>query len=197
MRPVSVMPLGGYGQGYSPALVSGPPGAPPSMAPGLVGGVTAQIVTVGAWQRSGAAIGVLGAAMLAFGTFVPWATVDMEGFGARTGNGWRNVLGGTGWGPLILGLALVIAVGLAAPLARVRPGGIARVAVGASVLAVLAVGVQFVEILRPHDEFDVQIGMGLFVLLSGALLALVGSLLAAGSGRPANVSAPRAVGAVG
>ena len=147
--------------------------------------------------RAGAVVAIVAAAGVAASTFLPWVRVDIEGLGLRSGNGWTNVVGGTSWGPLLVFLAVVAALGAAPAVANVRSASATVVAVVASATALLVAVVQLVDVVRSHGGVDASPRYGVVALVASALLLVLACVVIAGVVRPAKVSAPRAVGAVG
>ena len=192
--PVPSIPLGGQAVPNAvPPYPTGPPvyGAPEATI------LTVEPRSVAPAARAGAVVAIVAAAGVAASTFLPWVRVDIEGLGLRSGNGWTNVVGGTSWGPLLVFLAVVAALGAAPAVANVRSTSATVVAVVASATAVLVAVAQFVDVVRSHAGVDASPRYGVVALVASSLLLVLACVVIAGAGRPAKVSAPRAVGAVG
>ena len=202
--PVSSIPLGGHPvapgapTGPNPPLPLGPPASPYAAVPGTAR-YTARVVAapVGRRARLAATFVAIAAGLLAAGTFLPWLEADIEGSGTRSGNGWTNVLGDRTWGPGLLLLALVIAVASAPAIADVRSTVATAMGIVAAALAAVVGSTQLVDIYRDHPGVVVHPGWGAAVVVGSAVVSVVGFVVVAAGGRPAKVSAPRAVGAVG
>ncbi|MFN8053471.1 MAG: hypothetical protein U0Q22_18670 [Acidimicrobiales bacterium] len=193
--PTPSVPLGGYGGRTAPAY--GVPLRPPVVGPTPAVAFTVQAVGVTGWQRAGAAFAAFGAAVVTLGTFLPWYVIDVLGYGRRAGNGWNNLVDDRSWGPTLLILAVAAAVSVAPTIAGMRWSVPRVAAIGAGVLLLGTVGYQFVDILGGRPGISVTIEGGPFVMMSGSLMVFIGAVLTARRSRPANVTPPRAVGAVG
>ena len=184
MLPTASVPLGGI-DGRSPIT-------------GYIGGGTAPSADDRPTRSAvGASMAVFGGCLSAAGTFLPWVTADLEDLGARGGNGWRNVAGSVSWGPGIAFLSLLVVALGALVICGVGRGSPARVGILASAILLAMTGAQVWDVARDHPGATTAMGIGPPVMVTGAALALIGMLLAARAESAANVSAGRAVGAVG
>ena len=95
------------------------------------------------------------------------------------------------------GVLSVLGIGAAPAVANVRSASATVVAVVASATALLVAVVQLVDVVRSHAGVDASPRYGVVALVASSLLLVLACVVIAGAGRPAKVSAPRAVGAVG
>ena len=209
------MDLQSTGNGAPSELLRPPPYVPPrQMLPAAsvpLGGVDGRSLIAGysrdgtapsADDRSprsamGASMAVVGGCLSAAGTFLPWVTADLEDLGTRGGNGWRNVAGSVSWGPGIAFVSLVVVALGTLVICGAGRGSAARVGIFASAILLAMTGAQVWDVARDHPGATTVMGIGPPVMVTGAALALIGMLLAARAESAANVSAGRAVGAVG
>jgi hypothetical protein len=144
-------------------------------------------------RRLGGVVAVLGGGAVIAGTFADWVRADLRGIGIVIGTGWDNVRGNVGDGPVIalLGLAVVaigaaLAVGLAPRVLRLV--GIAA-AVGALGTAIY----EIVDITTAPSSLDASLRVGPWVMVAGAVVGIVGLLVApAGARTPAAARPPTA-----
>lgn len=149
--------------------------------------------------RAASAVAVVTSAVVAGATFLPWRYTEIVGSGTRAVNGWTALASTTMWGPLLV-LSAAITAGCAAPATvgvHVRAGinlGVAAAGITAAVSVLPLVDV-LTTVLDGGGRVDTAIGT--IVLIGSAAAAFAASVVVAVTMRPAKVSAPRAVGAVG
>jgi len=126
-------------------------------------------------------VALVGAVMVVLGSFLDWATVDSAfgslGVGGMEGDGKLTLVAG-----LVAGVLLL--------LVRGRAGGI----VGAVLLAIAAL-IGFVDYGNVQEMVDAvesefaraSVGVGLYLVIAGGILGVVGSVLSLKSGRPPTV----------
>jgi hypothetical protein len=125
-------------------------------------------------HRSAALVAIVGGAMMAIGSFMPWIS-------ARTGFGSVDVAGTEGDG-----VATLIAGALAALIALVfldKPApGLAKLAIGAAgVIALVVVYLDYNEIQKrlegiTSDAVAGSVGAGLYIVGIGAVAAIIGAI---------------------
>jgi hypothetical protein len=137
----------------------------------------------------GGVIALVGAAVLVFGSFLPWAKLS-----ANLVYGTKDGIDGNG----VITLLIAVVVGLVAGVALIRPapsrvaavvvlvGGLVAAAV--SVYEMVDVSDEFgdnVRDLRLSGDFGVRIGVGLYLCLLASAIVVVGAVLALRQSRPA------------
>ena len=122
---------------------------------------------------------VLSGAAVVAGTFAGWVRAEIIGEGIRNGSGWRNVHGEVAHGPWIATLGtVVVSVGAVALVARV---GRFRWFAALASAGALALGVlEMVDIANPGPGVSAQLLGGLWAVVVGGGLALVGALVLPG-----------------
>ena len=126
-----------------------------------------------------ALIALVGAVLIAIGSFLPWVSVEAGGFSdSKTGI--------EGDGTITLFLAVVIGVIAAIALSRgALPKAAAIIAIIAAVIAIAIAVIDFIDIQsRISDVEDesaglasASMGLGMWVLIVGSIAALVGSIM--------------------
>lgn len=185
--PASGFPPPAAGAPFAPP----PPGAATPLSSAISGG-DPKVALVGANRASGILL-LVGALVLLVGSALPWAGIDAE-FGGQlaldetTASGWSTLDGEVGDGPIFLVLALVLAVFGVLALRGVVNLGTKIPAIVVGSLAVLFAVVEFGAIASDNEDFNEIVGSlgpqdpltyeyGLFVLLVGAVLGLVGAIM--------------------
>jgi hypothetical protein len=112
-------------------------------------------------KNAGIAV-MVGGALLAFGSFLAWGTV--------LGIGVTGMDGGDGWFTLIAGV-IVLAAGYGTYSGRAYPSWLAWVALAVGAAVAL---INFFDILGADL---VSIGIGMWAMLAGVVLAIVGLVM--------------------
>lgn len=123
-------------------------------------------------------LGALGLVLAIVGSVLPWATVQSAG-GNVAANPKENVLGIAGIdGRVIIGLAVLGLIGIVIGFTGKRFGGWLVLIAG---LAAAIIGVVDVIGIRGIDEitFVSELGLGLYVVIVGGVIATLGGLVAA------------------
>jgi hypothetical protein len=149
---------------YAPAPSAPAPGAPPSA--GTLGTPGAAALDERG-NLPGGVVGLLAAALVAIGVFLPW--IGVEG---RDVSGWSA----SGDAKVLLGLAGVATVIAALLIGGARSLVLRLAMVGLGVVA-LGLGVYEVASANGIDEFDVSLGTGLLLVLAGGLALAVAGVL--------------------
>jgi hypothetical protein len=151
-----------------------PPGPPPAPR---------ERYDVASSARFGAALLVLGGLALVAGSFMDWVHADIVGVGLRAGTGWSNVQGRLGDGPIIalLGALLVIAGSLAWALGPALWRSL--VAILTAIVAGGIVGYEISDLTKDRVGITTTLQAGVWVMVAGAALALVGAVVVALSRR--------------
>jgi hypothetical protein len=123
-------------------------------------------------NKTGAIITLVGAAAIVLGSFLPWASV-------ATVFGTISLAGTEGDGVITLVIGGIIGV-----LAGLELGGKSRRRTAAMIVGIVALGIGVFEIANVSDTASevssqfarASVGIGLWAVLGGAALALLGSL---------------------
>jgi hypothetical protein len=182
-------PFGVPGQ-FTPAQHGTPPGAVPGAVPGAPPGwaptyqvpATAMPVQPAApWRLAGTGVvQLIGAIVAAVGAFLPWVSLSMTMFGDSAYSTTINGFDDGSYGNLVVLFALGLAVLAFAP--RTIPGAVPVV-----IAAMLGlIGVYRLVAIRADANLDlvesfglgidIEYGIGLYAVIGGAVLALVGAL---------------------
>lgn len=173
-------PPGGYAQpspGYPPTPGYGVPGASGS----------ADRSALAARNRMPGIIALVGAIVLAIATALPWATFsgdlsDIPGLSGDTITGWSTSEGDTGDGPIFVVLAIAIAVMAVLALRGIVNLGTKIATIVVAAIALLIGFAEFGDVSDANDivkpfGFEFTYGAGLWLLLLGAALGIVGGAL--------------------
>jgi hypothetical protein len=165
-------------------------GAPLGGVQAPVGAMTMRPATAPAAvrRRIGGAVAAVGGAVVVAGTFADWVMADVRGVGVRTGTGWQNIRGHVADGPVIAAIALVIVI-VGMTFVFDLQSRVARAAGIVASLAVVAFAVyEIADIEATRQGVDTSLRAGIWVMVGGAVLALVGLVVTFGRRRPAAAS---------
>lgn len=151
-------------------------------------------------RRAASLLAMAGAVVVTVATILPWATT-LTAVSRATRTGWVAPSGEVRWGvplSLVAVVTVVCQLVLLVGVRRERVGfgialGAAIAAAGMAALSMFALA----DAGRVRVDGAVELGVGPFLGVSGALVAVVGSALVVVAHPAARVTAPRAVGAVG
>lgn len=135
-------------------------------------------------MRVGAVVAILGALTAATATFLPWVRADIGGVGVRTGTGWNTVRDNIGDGPILVGLAALAALSGLVILVRSGSRWVALAGAGLG-LGLTGVAIfEIVDISRPGAGVTATHQLGVWLVLAGGIVVVIGQLVAFGaSGR--------------
>jgi hypothetical protein len=134
-------------------------------------------------RRVGGAVAAIGGATVVAGTFADWVRADVLGVGIRSGTGWENIRGHVADGPVIAAIAAVVVI-VGMTFVFDLESRIARAAGIVAALAVIAFSIyEIADIEASRQGVDTSLQAGIWVMVAGALLALVGLLVTLGGGR--------------
>ncbi len=175
-----VVPLGGVQPG-APALYPPPQGQPvTAVATPRSAGRAARVVA--------GVIALVGGLLLVAGSFLDWVQADIVGEGIRVGSGWSNVSGEIADGPLIAGLGAIVAIWGAITLAASITGRWVLAGFVAAGAATAVVVFEIVDLTSPTGGVETELQAGVWVMVAGCALALVGAVIAAFAVRAAGGS---------
>jgi hypothetical protein len=131
-------------------------------------------------RRVGGAVAAIGGATVVAGTFADWVRANLLGVGIRTGTGWENIRGHVADGPLIAAVAAVVVI-VGMTFVFDLDSRIARAAGIVASLAVLAFSIyEIADIEATRRGVETSLQAGIWVMVAGAVLALVGLLVTLG-----------------
>jgi hypothetical protein len=141
-------------------------------------------------RRVGGAVAAIGGATVVAGTFADWVRADLSGIGIRTGTGWENIRGHVADGPVIAALAAVVVI-VGMTFVFDLQSRMARAAGIVATLAVIAFSIyEIADIEASRQGIDTSLQGGVWVMVAGAVLALVGLLATLGGPRRATSATP-------
>jgi len=115
--------------------------------------------------RNAAIITVVGGALLAVGSLLPWFELQGSTISAFD---W-----GDGWFTLAAGL-IIVALGAAIIARRPAPGWLGWVV---AALAGTLIAINYRDITEDADTLGISVGIGIWVMLTGVIVALVGMFM--------------------
>jgi hypothetical protein len=172
-----------------PGVASGapPPGSPAGWtvptAPGAV-----DRSALAARNRLSGLLAVIGGAVVILGSFLPWASLSgddtdvITGMDSSTITGWTTIEGETGDGPIFLVLGLAVAIMAILALRGIVNLGTKIATIVVASISLLISLAEFGDVSDANDivkpfGFEFSYGVGLFLLLAGSILGIVGGAL--------------------
>jgi hypothetical protein len=131
-------------------------------------------------RRTGGLVAAIGGAAVVAGSFADWVRADISTIGIREGTGWRNVNGNVAHGPWFAAMGAVLVVLGACYVVGLRP---ARARWAGVLVALAAIGLaiyEIVDITRAVTGVSTKLQPGLWIIIVGGGVTLVGLLLAGG-----------------
>jgi hypothetical protein len=129
-------------------------------------------------RRVGGLLALVGGGAVIAGTFADWVRADLRGVGIVIGTGWENIRGNVGDGPVIALLALVVVAVGAAMVVALTPRVVRAVGVVAALAALGMAVYEIVDIATAPASLDASLRVGPWVMVGGAVVGLVGLLVA-------------------
>jgi hypothetical protein len=115
---------------------------------------------------------IAGATLLIVGSFLPWFTIADESF-----SGMNEIGGEARDGPVFVGLGVIIGIFGIITLVWKRILGVVIAALVVAAFALIAGIIDFADVQDLKDFFGVDAGIGLPMIIAGAALAAVGSIV--------------------
>jgi len=113
------------------------------------------------------------------GSFLSWVEAEIPAVGVRTGTGWRNIHGNMAHGPWLAALGALMVIAGAVAVFRVRSRGWSAVGLLAALGAAAFVGYEVVDIRGATGGIITSLGAGIWVMLAGAVLGVIGAAMTA------------------
>jgi hypothetical protein len=115
---------------------------------------------------------IAGATLLIVGSFLPWFTIADESF-----SGMNEIGGEARDGPVFVGLGVIIGIFGIITLVWKRILGVVIAALVVAAFALIAGIIDFADVQDLKDFFGADAGIGLPMIIAGAALAAVGSIV--------------------
>jgi hypothetical protein len=164
-------------QQVAPPVHAGPPGWTPTYQ---VPGTPMPVQPAAPWRLTGSGVvQLVGALLAAAGAFLPWMSVSISAFGADYSSSVNGFDDGS-YGNLVVLLGIALAVLAFAP--RTVPGAIPVVIaamlglIGAYRLVAIRADTNLDLVQTFGLDIDVRFGLGLYAVIGGAVVALIGAL---------------------
>jgi hypothetical protein len=117
--------------------------------------------------------------LIVAGTFLDWVRADIVGEGIHMGSGWSNVSGSVADGPLIAACGALVAVWGAITIAGSITGRWVLAGFIASGAATAFVAYEIIDLATPSPDVQTELQIGVWVMVAGCALGLLGALIAA------------------
>ena len=123
-------------------------------------------------------IATLGGLLIVAGTFLDWVRADIVGEGIHMGSGWSNVSGSVADGPLIAACGALVAVWGAITIAGSITARWVLAGFIASGAATAFVVYEIIDLATPSPDVQTELQIGVWVMVAGCALGLLGALIA-------------------